>query len=124
MYVKYISILIMSVFYINVGMKHFIEPNWFLHIIPPLLSPIGLELVYLSGYYEIVFGTMLIVPMFRKMGAYFLILLLLAVYPANLYLAFYDEPQQLIGISSFAASWVRLPIQFIFLGLAYWHSKN
>ena len=124
MYVKYISILIMSIFYINVGMKHFIEPNWFLHIIPPLLSPIGLELVYLSGYYEIVFGTMLIVPMFRKMGAYFLILLLLAVYPANLYLAFYDQPQQLIGISSFAASWVRLPIQFIFLGLAYWHSKN
>lgn len=124
MYVKYISILIMSLFYINVGMKHFIEPNWFLHIIPPLLSPIGLELVYLSGYYEIVFGTMLIVPMFRKMGAYFLILLLLAVYPANLYLAFYDQPQQLIGISSFAASWVRLPIQFIFLGLAYWHSKN
>ena len=124
MYVKYISILIMSVFYINVGMKHFIEPNWFLHIIPPLLSPIGLELVYLSGYYEIVFGTMLIVPMFRKMGAYFLILLLLAVYPANLYLAFYDQPQQLIGISSFAASWIRLPIQFIFLGLAYWHSKN
>ncbi len=123
-YVKYISILVMSVFYINVGMKHFIEPNWFLHIIPPLLSPIGLELVYLSGYYEIVFGTMLIVPMFRKMGAYFLILLLLAVYPANLYLAFYDQPQQLIGISSFAASWVRLPIQFIFLGLAYWHSKN
>jgi len=123
-YVKYISILTMSIFYINVGMKHFIEPNWFLHIIPPLLSPIGLELVYLSGYYEIVFGAMLIVPMFRKMGAYFLILLLLAVYPANLYLAFYDQPQQLIGISSFAASWVRLPIQFIFLGLAYWHSKE
>ena len=73
----------MSVFYINVGMKHFIEPNWFLHIIPPILSPIGLELVYLSGYYEIVFGAMLIVPMFRKMGAYFLILLLLAVYPAK-----------------------------------------
>ena len=124
MYVKYISILTMSIFYINVGMKHFIEPNWFLHIIPPLLSPIGLELVYLSGYYEIVFGAMLIVPMFRKIGAYFLILLLLAVYPANLYLAFYDQPQQLIGISSFAASWVRLPIQFIFLGLAYWHSKE
>ena len=123
-YAKYISILIMSVFYINVGMKHFIEPSWFLNIIPPILSPIGLELVYLSGYYEIVFGAMLIVPMFRKKGAYFLILLLLAVYPANLYLAFYEDPQQLIGISSFAASWIRLPIQFIFLGLAYWHSKD
>ena len=53
-----------------------------------------------------------------------LILLLIAVYPANLYLAFYEEPQKLIGISAFAASWIRLPIQFIFLGLAYWHSKD
>ena len=123
-YVKYISILIMSIFYINVGMKHFIEPNWFLHIIPPLLSPIGLELVYLSGYYEIIFGAMLLIPIFRKIAGYGLILLLIAVYPANLYLAFYEEPQLLIGISAFAASWVRLPIQFIFLALAYWHAQE
>tara|TARA_B100000427_G_scaffold291601_1_gene268505 strand:- start:311 stop:655 length:345 start_codon:yes stop_codon:yes gene_type:complete len=114
----------MSIFYINVGMKHFIDPYWFLHIIPPLLAPIGLELVYISGYYEIAFGIMLLVPMFRKIAGYGLILLLIAVYPANLYLAFYEEPQKLIGISAFAASWIRLPIQFIFLGLAYWHSKD
>ena len=123
-YIKYTSILIMSIFYINVGMKHFIDPYWFLHIIPPLLAPIGLELVYISGYYEIAFGAMLLVPMFRKIAGYGLILLLIAVYPANLYLAFYEEPQKLIGISAFAASWIRLPIQFIFLGLAYWHSKD
>ena len=67
---------------------------------------------------------MLLVPMFRKIAGYGLILLLIAVYPANLYLAFYEEPQKLIGISAFAASWIRLPIQFIFLGLAYWHSKD
>ena len=123
-YIKYASILIMSIFYINVGMKHFTDPYWFLHIIPPLLAPIGLELVYISGYYEIVFGAMLLVPMFRKIAGYGLILLLIAVYPANLYLAFYEEPQKLIGISAFSASWIRLPIQFIFLGLAYWHSKD
>jgi len=123
-YIKYTSILIMSIFYINVGMKHFIDPYWFLHIIPPLLAPIGLELVYISGYYEIAFGAMLLVPMFRKIAGHGLILLLIAVYPANLYLAFYEEPQKLIGISAFAASWIRLPIQFIFLGLAYWHSKD
>tara|TARA_B100001029_G_C15002377_1_gene418920 strand:- start:860 stop:1204 length:345 start_codon:yes stop_codon:yes gene_type:complete len=114
----------MSIFYINVGIKHFIDPGWFLYIIPPLLSPVGLELVYISGYYEIIFGAMLLVPMFRKIAGYGLILLLIAVYPANLYLAFYEEPQKLIGISAFAASWIRLPIQFIFLGLAYWHSKD
>ena len=114
----------MSIFYINVGMKHFTDPIWFTYIIPPILSKFDLFLVYLSGYFEIAFGIMLLIPMFRKISAYGLILLLIAVYPANLYLAFYQQPQELIGISAFAASWVRLPIQFIFLGLAYWHSKD
>tara|TARA_Y100000741_G_scaffold251298_1_gene193267 strand:- start:308 stop:709 length:402 start_codon:yes stop_codon:yes gene_type:complete len=123
-YLKYISILVMSIFYINVGIKHFTDPYWFLHIIPPILERIGLELVYISGFFEILFGLMLIIPKTRKLASYGLILLLIAVYPANLYLAFYEEPQKLIDISSFAASWVRLPIQFIFLGLAYWHSKD
>ena len=62
---------------------------------------------------------MLLIPKTRKLASYGLILLLIVVYPANLYLAFYEEPQKLIEISAFAASWVRLPIQFIFLGLAY-----
>ena len=123
-YIKYFSILVMSLFYVNVGIKHFTDPYWFLNIIPPLLSFIGLELVYISGIFEILFGTMLIIPKTRKLAAYGLILLLIVVYPANLYLAFYEEPQKLIGITTFAASWVRLPIQFIFLGLAYWHSRD
>ena len=114
----------MSIFYINVGIMHFTDSDWFLHIIPPFLSLIGLELVYISGVFEILFGIMLLIPNTRKLASYGLILLLIAVYPANLYLAFYEEPQKLIGISAFAASWVRLPIQFIFLGLAYWHAKD
>jgi uncharacterized membrane protein len=123
-YAKYLSILIMSIFYINVGIKHFTDPYWFLHIIPPILASFGLEIVYISGFFEILLGAMLLIPNYRKIAAYGLILLLITVYPANLYLAFYEEPQKLIGISSFSASWVRLPIQFIFLGLAYWHSKD
>ena len=123
-YIKYLSIIVMSIFYINVGIKHFTDPYWFLYIIPPLLGFIGLELIYISGVFEILFGIMLLIPKTRKLASYGLILLLIAVYPANLYLAFYEEPQKLIGISAFAASWVRLPIQFIFLGLAYWHSKD
>ena len=123
-YVKYLSILVMTFFYINVGIKHFTDPNWFFDIIPPILSSFGLELVYISGFFEILFGAMLIFPVSRKVASIGLILLLISVYPANLYLAFYDEPQKLIGISAFSASWVRLPVQFIFLGLAYWHYKD
>ena len=118
-----ITILITSIFYINVGIKHFLDPNWFLHIIPPYLNCIGLELVYISGFFEVVLGILILIPKYRKIGAYGIILLLIAVYPANIYLAFNHEPQELIGISSFAASWIRLPIQFILIFIAYFISR-
>ena len=112
----------MSLFYVRVGIKHFIDPDWFIHIMPPYL-PFHYEFIYISGFFEVIFGLMLIIPRTRKIAAYGLILLLVAVYPANIYLAFNKLPQDMIGISSFTASWIRLPIQFIFLGIAYWHTK-
>jgi len=118
-----ISIYIMAYFYINVGVKHFTDPNWFLYIIPPYLESIGLELVYISGIFEILLGLLLLFSKYRKIAGYGIILLLVAVYPANIYLAFNEEPQKLIGISSFAASWIRLPIQFILIAIAYYQSK-
>ena len=121
---KSISIYVMSILYIYVGINHFIDTKSFLIIIPPYLQTIGLELIYLSGFFEIILGILLIIPKYRKIASYGIILLLIAVYPANIYLAFNEEPQNLMGISSFMASWVRLPLQFIFIGLAYWHSKD
>ena len=121
---KYISIYIMSILYIYVGINHFIDTKSFLIIIPPYLQTIGLEIIYLSGIFEIILGILLIIPKYRKIASYGIILLLIAVYPANIYLAFNEEPQNLMGISSFMASWVRLPLQFIFIGLSYWHSKD
>ena len=118
-----ISIYIMSLFYINIGVKHFIDPNWFLHIMPPYLMFIGLELVYISGFFEILLGVMLVFKKYRKIAAYGIILLLVAVYPANIYLAFNQEAQELIGISAFKASWLRLPLQFVFITIAYLQSK-
>ena len=84
----------------------------------------GLELVYISGFFEVLLGLLLFFHKTRKIASYGIILLLIAVYPANIYLAFNQEPQQLIEISSFTASWIRLPIQFILISLAYWHSKE
>ena len=121
--VKIASIVAMSIFYIWAGIQHFIDPAWFVKIMPPYL-PFHYEAVYLSGFFEILFGLMLLLPMTRYLAAWGLILLLIAVYPANIYLAFNETPQKALEISAFAASWVRLPIQFIFLGLAYWHSRD
>jgi len=113
----------MSIFYINVGLKHFTDSEWFLYIIPPYFKFIGLELVYISGFFEILLGILLLLPKYRKIAAYGLILLLIAVYPANIYLAFNELPQTLINVSPFMASWVRLPLQFVLIGIAYIQSK-
>ena len=119
-----ISILVMSIFYINAGIQHFIDPEWFLYIIPPYLKFIGLELVYISGAFEILLGVFLLFPKYRRISSYGIIVLLIVVYPANIYLAFNEKAQQLIGVSSFIASWVRLPLQFVLIGIAYIHSKD
>lgn len=122
--IKNIILILMSIFYVNVGIKHFVEPEWFLHIIPPYLNSIGLELVYLSGFFEILLGILLLFKKYRKYTCYALIVLLIAVYPANIYLAFNETPQKLIGITPFMASWVRLPLQFVLIGLAYYFSND
>ena len=111
----------MSIFYISAGINHFYNTNWFLKIMPPYI-PYHLELIYISGIFEILLGLLLLFSRTRKYASYGLILLLIGVFPSNIYLAFNEEPQKLINISSLMASWIRLPLQFILIGIAYWHS--
>tara|TARA_B110000116_G_C16558445_1_gene456393 strand:- start:231 stop:605 length:375 start_codon:yes stop_codon:yes gene_type:complete len=118
---KSILIIISSIFYTIVGIKHFIESDYFLSIIPPYL-PFHIELVYISGFFEILFGLMILFPKYRYYGSIGLILLLIAVFPANIYLAQSKEAQEAIGASQQIAIW-RLPIQGILIWIAYWIRK-
>ncbi|HIF49145.1 MAG TPA: DoxX family protein [Cytophagales bacterium] len=118
---KSILIVISSIFYAIVGIKHFIEPDYFLSIIPPYL-PFHIELVYISGFFEILFGLMILFPKYRYYGSIGLILLLIAVFPANIYLAQSKEAQEAIGASQQIVIW-RLPMQGILIWIAYWIRK-
>lgn len=118
---KYILIIISSIFYVLVGIKHFIDPNFFLAIVPPYL-PYHLELVYISGLFEILFGVMILFPKYRYWGSVGLILLLIAVFPANIYLFQSVDAQKAIGATQEIATW-RLPVQGIFILVAYWIRK-
>ena len=111
----------MSIFYINVGVKHFTDSEWFLYIIPPYFTFIGLELVYISGFFEILLGIMLIPNKTRYLACWGLILLLIAVFPSNIYLA--QTNGKALDISPILA-WGRLPFQAVFIIIAYWHSNN
>ena len=118
---KSILIVISSIFYTITGIKHFIESDYFLSIIPPYL-PFHIELVYISGFFEILFGLMILFPKYRYYGSIGLILLLIAVFPANIYLAQSKEAQEAIGASQQITIW-RLPIQGILIWIAYWIRK-
>ena len=112
------SIIIMSILYIGVGIKHFTNPMWFIKIVPPIL-PFKLSLVYISGFFEILLGTMLLFPVTRYIAAWGLILLLIAVFPANIYLAMTNGAA--LNTTPLIA-WGRLPFQFVFIAIAYCHS--
>ena len=123
MKLKTLFIYLMGIGYVWVGFQHFIDTSFFLKIMPPSF-PLHKESVYVSGVLEILFGIGIIFNKTRFYASWGIILLLIAVYPANIYLAFSEDAQQAIGVSSFFASWVRLPIQFVFIGLAFYSSKT
>ena len=118
---KKMTIYFMSAGYIYIGIRHFIDPDFFLAIMPDYL-PLHLEAVYLSGVFEILLGGMLLFKKYRKVAGWGLIALLIAVFPANIYLAQNEVAQQILNISQTTAI-VRLPFQALFIGLAYWHTK-
>ena len=82
-----------------------------------------LELVYLSGVFEILLGFMLLFKQYRIIAAKGLILLLIAVFPANIYLAQSALAQSLLEITKETAI-IRLPFQAVFLLFAYWFTKK
>ena len=107
---KLITILIMSIFYIGVGIAHFINPQKFLDIIPPIF-PAPLFLVYVSGLFEVLLGSLLIIKRFRFYAGIGLILLLIAVFPANIYLYMDDDVRQLYGSVSKQDALIRMFFQ-------------
>ena len=118
---KFITIIILSLFYINVGIAHFTNPEFFNVIMPPYI-PYHNLFVYLSGFCEVLFGLMIIFKKTRYFGGIGLLFLLIAVFPANIYLFQSVEAQKAIGATQEIATW-RLPVQGIFILVAYWIRK-
>ena len=97
------------------GVMHFVRPEFFDAIVPPWLPPSPRFWTLISGVAELVVGVMLFVPRWRRSGAIALFVLLVAVYPANLYMT-WDWRDRPAGER--VVSWVRLPLQFVLFALA------
>jgi uncharacterized membrane protein len=118
--VKKLSLWLMALLYFVAGIAHLLHPETYLRIMPPSL-PYPFALVYISGVAESALALGLLHPLSRKWAAWGVIALLIAVFPANIYMF------QAGGVQFGVPEWVllaRLPLQGVLMLWAYWHTKT
>ena len=116
---------VMGPLYVVAGVLHFVVPELYAQIIPPFL-PAPLALVYLSGVAEIVVGIGVLIPRTRRYTAWATIALLIAIFPANVYMATSMVVVEGIGGGdpSPLIRWGRLPLQGVLILWAYWYTDS
>ena len=116
----------MSLLYVVAGVTHFVVPELYAQIVPPPL-PFPLALVYLSGVAEVVLGVGLLFGRTRRYAAWGVVALLVAVFPANVYMATSDVVIQGTpggnADPSDAVRWGRLPLQAVLVVWALWYTR-
>ena len=121
---KRILLWIMAAAYALAGFNHLANPAFYVAIIPPELpAPEWLNLV--SGLAEIVLGVFLLEPRTRVFAAWGIIALLIAVFPANLYVVTQNlgPPDFAPGTGNAALNLARLPLQLLFVLWAWWYTR-
>ena len=102
----------LTVFFATVGTLHFVIPRSFEAIMPPSL-PMHREAVIVSGAAEIAGGLAVAHSRTRRLARWWLLTLLIAVFPANIHMAI--NPEQVKGLDLNTVPrwtlWARLPLQ-------------
>ncbi len=118
--IKLISRWLLAIAFILAGINHFISPAFYLKMMPAFL-PAQLFLIYLSGFFEIALGVLFLIPRFMHYAAWGIIALLIAVFPANIYMAMNTN---LFPEFNPVLVYLRLPLQFVMIAWAFWHTKT
>ena len=106
--------------FVVAGICHFRFPSVYARIVPPSLPQPRL-LVLVSGLIEILLGILLMVPLSTRLAAMGLIALLIAVFPANVYMTMHPELFPRIPVW---ALWLRLPLQAVLIAWAARYLKG
>ena len=110
----------MALLYIAAGINHFLNPDIYLNIMPPYLPQPNL-LVYISGLLEILLGLLLLPRLTRRVAAWGIILLLIAVFPANIQMAINYGQTNHLGLW---ISLLRLPLQIVLIWWAWTFTRS
>ncbi len=102
--------------WVGAGLLHFLIPKRYEAIVPPYV-PAPREMVLASGAAEIAGGLALLRPGLERPARWWLLGLLAAVFPANVYMA--TNPEAIEGLPELPRwmLWARLPFQLVFAAL-------
>jgi len=107
---------LLAAFWVGSGVNHFVSPRFYRAIVPPSLQHEAKRVVELSGLAEIAGGLAVLSPRTRSVAGVYLIALLAAVFPANLYMA--REPERFKHVPRWAL-YARLPLQPLMMWWAW-----
>ena len=117
---SFVDLYIMILLYVAAGINHFYNPKVYISIIPPWL-PYKLLLTYFSGTCEILLALLLVPIKTRRFAAWGIILLLIAVFPANIQMSvnYYQSHNNYFWLTI-----LRLPIQFVLVWWAFLYTRK
>jgi len=117
-----VFVYLAAAFYVFAGVQHFRDPEFYLKIVPPKL-PWREAAVYVSGVAEIAGGVGLLIPGLRRAAAWGLVALLIAVFPANIYMAVHQVQATTWNVPALLL-WLRLPVQGLLIWWVLWSTKT
>ncbi len=117
---RYVGLAIVFAWFMFGGISHFTNVQFFVGIVPPYV-PYPLAAVYVSGVFEILFAIGILIPRTREWAGNLLILLTLAVTPANVHM--WLHPELFPTVSPALLSW-RLVVQVALLVLIWWSTRT
>ena len=117
---RYLGLAIVFAWFMLGGISHFTNVSFFVSIVPPYV-PYPLAAVYVSGVCEIVFAIGILLPRTRQWAGNLLILLTLAVTPANVHM--WLHPDLFPTVSPMLLAW-RLVLQVALLALIWWSTRT
>lgn len=110
---------LMAFLYIIAGINHFKNPGMYIRIIPPFFSNPKL-LNSISGAAEIILGILLTLPFSTHLAAWGIIALLIAVFPANVYM--FCKKKDDYSLFKLILL-IRLPLQIVLIFWAYQYTR-
>jgi uncharacterized membrane protein len=118
-YLRYAGLTVVFAWFFGGGVTHFTNTGFFVAIVPPWW-PWPLFAVYASGMFEVLLAILILWPAARPLAGWGLVVLTLAVTPANVNM--WLHPEQFPDVSETALS-VRLVIQVFLLALIWWSTR-